>query len=288
MNSGATSPDRNLAGRAGTLQVGDLTVNRIGYGAMHLCAAPAWGAPKDPAHVRRVLARALELGINFIDTADSYGPETSESMISDALHPYPAGLVIATKGGFLRPDRYSWVEDARPAHLRKALEGSLRRLKLDCIDLYQLHAPDPKVPFAESVGALAELQRAGKIRHIGISNVTVAELEEARRIVSIVSVQNEYNVSNRSSENVLEICERLGIAFLPYFPLGNRSCLRAAKVKRIASRLKVSPAEVALAWLLAHSKVTLPIPGTQSAEHLEENTRAAVLRLGPQDLRSLD
>lgn len=259
----------------------------MGFGAMRLCGPLAWGMRRDRGNAQRVLHRALELGVNFIDTADSYGPAANESLIAEALYPYPRGLVIATKGGLVRPNRWSWVEDGRPEHLRRALEGSLQRLRLERVDLYQLHAPDPKVPFAESVGALAELQRAGKILHLGISNVTVAQLNEARRIATIVSVQNEYNVRNRSCEDVLAACERLGIAFLPWFPLGGKSCIRAFKIKRFAARRRATPAQVALAWLLARSPVMLPIPGTQSIEHLEENVRAAALTLSPEDFSDL-
>lgn len=213
-------PPYKGAALAGTIRLGDLTVNRLGFGAMRLCGDSAWGRPRDRGHANRVLHRAIELGVNFIDTADSYGPETNETQIAQALYPYPSGLVIATKGGLVRPNRRSWVEDGRPDHLRRAIEGSLQRLRLERIDLYQLHAPDPNVPFLESVGALADLQRSGKIRHIGISNVTVAQLEEARSITPIVSVQNMYNLRNRTSEGVLAACERLGIAFLPWYPLG--------------------------------------------------------------------
>jgi pyridoxine 4-dehydrogenase len=201
------SPNTGAAS-AGTIRLGDLTVNRMGFGAMRLCGPFAWGVRRNLGNAHRVLHRALELGVNFIDTADSYGPAANETLIADALHPYLRGLVIATKGGLVRPNRWSWVEDGRPEHLRRALEGSLQRLRLERIDLYQLHAPDPKVPFAESVGALVELQRAGKIRHLGISNVTVAQLDEARRIATIASVQKEYNVRNRSCEDVLAACEQ--------------------------------------------------------------------------------
>jgi pyridoxine 4-dehydrogenase len=276
------------AANAGTIRLGELSVNRLGFGAMRLCGPDVWGRRRDRGNERRVLARALELGVNFIDTADSYGPDANETLIAEALHPYPRGLVIATKGGLVRPDRRSWVENGHPAHLRRALEGSLQRLRLERIDLYQLHAPDPKVPFAESVAALAELQRAGKIRHIGISNVTLAQLEEARRIAPVVSVQNEYNLRTRSCEDVLAACERLGIAFLPWYPLGGSRGVRALKVSRVAARHGVTPAQVALAWLLARSPVVLPIPGTQSIDHLEENVRsAAAITLTRDDLDDL-
>jgi aryl-alcohol dehydrogenase-like predicted oxidoreductase len=283
-----SSPDATSASNAGTIRLGDLRVNRLGFGAMRLCGPDAWGRRRDRGNERRVLARALELGVNFIDTADSYGPETDETLIAEALHPYPQGLVIATKGGLVRPDRSSWVRNGNPGHLRRALEGSLQRLRLERIDLYQLHAPDPQVPFAESLGTLADMQRAGKIRHIGISNVTPAQLEQARGIAPIVSVQNQYNLRERSSDDVLAACERLGIAFLPWYPLGGSRGLQALKVKRVAARHGVAPAQVALAWLLARSPVVLPIPGTQSVEHLEENVRAAALRLAPEDIAELE
>lgn len=259
----------------------------MGFGAMRVCGPDIWGPPKDRAAAHRVLRRALELGVNFIDTADSYGPEVDEILIAEALHPYPEGLVIGTKGGLVRPSRHRWDENGRPEHLRRALEGSLKRLKLERVDLYQFHAPDPAVPFAESVGTLADLQRAGKIRHLGVSNVSVAELAEARRIAPIVSVQNEYNAGDRRSDPVLAECERLGIPFLPWFPLGAGQCLRATKVKRVAKRRGATPAQVALAWLLARSPVMLPIPGTASLAHLAENVAAARLALSAEDLSEL-
>ncbi len=273
---------------AGTVRLGDLAVHRMGFGAMRVCGPNIWGPPKDRAHAHRVLRRALELGVDFIDTADSYGPEVDEILIAEALYPYPEGLVIGTKGGIVRPSAPRWDEDGRPEHLRRALEGSLKRLKLERIDLYQFHAPDPKVPYAESIGALAELQRAGKIRQLGVSNVSVAQLEEARRIAPIVSVQNEYNLGDRSSEDVLRACERLGIAFLPWYPLGAGAVLNSAQVKKVAKRSGASPSQVALAWLLAKSPVMLPIPGTGALEHLEENVLAAALSLTAQDLAALD
>jgi len=271
----------------GTLRLGDLTVHRMGFGAMRVCGPSIWGPPKDRAHAHQVLRRAVELGIDFIDTADAYGPHVDEILIAEALHPYPKGLVIATKGGLVRPSAPRWDTDGRPQHLRRALEGSLKRLNLERIDLYQFHAPDPNVPYAESIGALADLQRAGKIRHLGVSNVSVDELAIARRIAPIVSVQNEYNLGDRSSEDVLEACERLGIAFLPWYPLGAGAVLRSTKVKNVAKRIGATPAQVALAWLLARSPVMLPIPGTGSLEHLDENTAAAGIRLGADDLAAL-
>ena len=272
---------------AGTVRLGDLTVHRMGFGAMRVCGPDIWGPPKDRAHAHRVLRRALELGIDFIDTADSYGPEVDEILVAEALYPDPKNLVIGTKGGLLRPSAPRWDEDGRPEHLRRALEGSLKRLRLERIDLYQLHAPDPNVPYAESIGALADLQRAGKVRHLGVSNVSVAQLEEARRIATIVSVQNEYNLGDGSSEDVLRACERLGIAFLPWYPLGAGAVLNSAKVKKVAKRTGASAAQVALAWLLAKSPVMLPIPGTGSLKHLEENVLAAQVRLAAEDLAAL-
>jgi pyridoxine 4-dehydrogenase len=269
------------------MKLGDLTVNRLGFGAMRVCGPDIWGEPKDRAAAKRVLVRAFELGHNFFDTADSYGPEVSENLIAEALHPYPRELVIGTKGGLVRPHRHAWDSDARPEHLRRALDGSLKRLKLERIDLYQLHAPDPAVPFADSVGTLADLQRAGKIRHIGLSNVSVAQLDEARRLVSVVSVQNRYNLEDRGSESVLEACAKLGIAFLPWYPLGAGHALRSGRVRKIAARLGATPAQVALAWLLAKSPVMLPIPGTGSIAHLEENSAASKFRLSEEDLAQL-
>ena len=270
-----------------TIRLADLTVNRLGFGAMRICGPNIWGPPKDRVAAHAVLRKAIGLGVNFFDTADSYGPHVDEELIAEALYPYPKDLVIATKGGLLRPRASAWDPDGRPEHLKRALEGSLKRLKLERIDLYQLHAPDSKVPFADSVGALADAQRAGKIRHIGISNVSVQQLEEARRIVTIVSVQNEYNYEDRSSEDVLLACERLGIAFLPWYPLGAGSALKSAKIKSVAKKRNATPAQIALAWLLAKSPVMLPIPGTASIPHLEENIAAAAIRMPAEDLAEL-
>lgn len=280
----ATQP----AAAAGTLKLGDLTVNRLAFGAMRVAGPDIWGEPKDRAAMRKLLARAFELGHTFFDTADSYGPDVSEILIAEALHPYPMGLVIGTKGGLTRPSRHRWDENGRPEHLRRAVDGSLKRLRLERIDLYQLHAPDPSVPYAESIGTLAELQRAGKIRHLGVSNVTVKQFEEARRIASVVSAQNEYHIENRKSDGVLAACQRTGVAFIPWYPLGAGRALRSAKVKRVAAGLGATPAQVAIAWLLARSPVMLPIPGTGSIAHLEENAAAARLRLTGEDLSALD
>jgi len=269
------------------MKLGDLEVNRLGFGAMRVCGPGVWGEPEDAAAMKRLLVRAFDLGHNFFDTADSYGPEVSENLIAAALYPYPKGLVIGTKGGLLRPDRHAWVSDGRPEHLRRALAGSLKRLRLDCVDLYQLHAPDPKVPFADSVGTLADMRRAGKIRHVGLSNVSVAQLEEARGIVPIVSVQNRYSLEDRMHADVLAACERLDIAFLPWYPLGAGQALRSDRVRRIADRRGATPAQVAIAWLLAKSPVMLPIPGTSSIAHLEENAATAALALSSADVTEL-
>jgi aryl-alcohol dehydrogenase-like predicted oxidoreductase len=246
-----------------------------------------WGEPKDRANSLKVLRRAVGLGIDFFDTAQSYGPETNETLIAEALYPYPKGLVIATKCGLARPRPSRWDADCRPAKLRTDLEGSLKRLKLERIDVYQLHTVDPKVPLEVSVGTLADMQREGKVRHVGLSNVTVKQLEVARKIVPIVSVQNRYSIGDRSSEPVLKHCEQHGIAFIPWYPLGDSSALRLAKVKKVAAQLGATPAQVALAWLLKKSPVMLPIPGTSKIAHLEENAAAAKLALDEQDFTVL-
>lgn len=259
---------------------GDLEVRRLGFGAMRITGDGIWGPPDDPDAARALLRRVVELGINLIDTADSYGPEVSENLIAEALHPYPDGLVIATKGGMTRTGPGQWPRDGRPEHLRKACEGSLRRLKVDRIDLYQLHAPDRKVPYEDSVGALKELQDEGKIRHIGVSNVSIAQLEQAREIVDVVTVQNRYNLTDRSSEDVLEACEQAGTGFIPWFPLATGSLAKpGGPLDEAAKAHDATPGEVAIAWLLERSEVMLPIPGTSSAEHLEENVAAEQLTL---------
>lgn len=268
---------------------GDLTVHRLGFGAMRITGAGIWGPPKDPVEAKLLLRRAISLGVDLIDTADSYGPEVSEQLIAEALHPYPSDLVIATKGGFVRPGPGRWHPEGRPSHLKQACEGSLRRLRLERIDLYQLHTVDDRVPIEESVGALAELRSAGKIRHVGLSNVSSAQLRRASSIVPIVSVQNLYNLSDRSSEGVLAACEGDGLAFIPWYPLGAGSLLsRRGTLARIAARHQATPSQVALAWLLQHSPVILPIPGTSSTTHLEENMAALELQLEADDIRSLD
>lgn len=270
------------AAAAGELTLGgELTVRRLGFGAMRITGEGIWGEPADREGAKAVLRRALELGVNLIDTADSYGPEVSERLIGEALHPYPEDLVVATKGGLVRGGPGDWRADCRPEHLREACEGSLRRLKVDRIDLYQLHTVDRRVPLADSVGALAELQEEGKIRHVGLSNVTVEQLEEARSIVPIVSVQNRYSLSDRDSEEVLEACEADGLGFIPWFPLGAGEATRpGGALDRVADKHGATQAQVALAWLLQRSPSTLPIPGTSSVEHLEENVAAAALDLG--------
>jgi len=267
-----------------TIKVGDITVNRLGFGAMRVLGDDVWGEPKDRAGALRLFRRAVELGVNFFDTAESYGPQTDETLIAEALHPYPKGFVVATKGGLVRPKPSRWDSDARPEKLRRDLEGSLKRLKLERIDLYQLHAPDPKVPLAESVGALAQFRKEGKIRHVGLSNVSVRQLEQAQKIVPIVSVQNRYNVGDRSSEDVLQACEARGIAFLPWYPLGVGSALRNSRIRKLAKEKGATPAQVAIAWLLARSPAMLPIPGTSSVAHLEENMGALRVRLGAEEL----
>jgi aryl-alcohol dehydrogenase-like predicted oxidoreductase len=282
------------AAGAGTLTLGgDLSVNRMGYGAMRITGKGIFGPPADRAECVRVLRRAVELGVNFIDTADSYGPNVSEEIIAEALHPYPNGLVIATKGGFERPGPDQWTTNGRPEHLRQALEGSLRRLKLDRIDLWQLHRIDTKVPEAEQFDALAEFVREGKVRHIGLSEVGVEQIERARRVVDIVSVQNRYNVVDREWEDVVTYCGTHNIAFIPWFPLGAGSLDSGAQrtyeaVQAVARNHDVSDMQVALAWLLARSTSMLVIPGTSKVKHLEENVAAADLELNAEDRRLLD
>lgn len=285
----AASAPRYIPGVATSITIGgDLTVNRPGFGAMRVTGPGIWGDPPDPSGARRLLRRAIELGIDFIDTADSYGPEVSERLVAEALHPYPEGLVIATKGGIVRPAADQWVRDGRPEHLREACLASLRRLRLERIDLYQLHAIDPRVPLEESLGELARLQQEGRIRHVGVSNFDASQLARARKIVEVVSVQNRYNVSDRSSDPVLAACERDGLAFIPWSPLsrapndGATSARQA--LERWAARRGVSFSQAATGWLLARSRVMLPIPGTSSIEHLEDNAAAASLRFTPEEL----
>ena len=266
---------------------GDLEVHRLGFGAMRITGEGIWGPPDDPDNARAVLRRAVELGVDLIDTADSYGPDVGEELIAEALAPYPQGLVIATKGGLERTGPGQWPRNGRPEHLRRACEGSLRRLRLERIDLYQLHRPDPDVPYEESVGALKELRDEGKIRHVGVSNVSVEQLEAARRVVEIATVQNRYSVADRESEDVLEACERDAIGFLPWWPLGAGD-MAGGPLREVADRHDATPFQVAIAWLLRRSPVILPIPGTQSLDHLEENVAAAELELSDDDLARLD
>src|SRR6266705_3148829 len=273
-----------------TFKLGDdLTVNRLGFGAMRITGEGIWGWPPDRQNALKVLRRAVELGVNLIDTADAYGPDTSELLIAEALHPYPNGLVIATKGGLTRPGPGNWVPNCRPEHLKQALEGSLKRLRLERIDLYQLHTVDSKVPIEESVGALKQMQDAGKIRHIGLSNVDPEEIARARKIVPIVSVQNRYNIEDRQSENVLRVCEKENLGFLPWFPIGGGGGLKPENPLNAAAKAHgVSVVQAALAWLLERSHVMLPIPGTSSVAHLEENVAAAKFKLTPEEWKAID
>ncbi len=269
------------AAASGVFKIGgDLPVHRLGFGAMRITGPGVWGEPKDPASARRLLRKVVELGVNLIDTADSYGPEVSERLIAEALHPYPAGLVIATKGGLTRTGPGQWHPVGRPEYLRQCVELSLRRLRVDCLDLYQLHRIDPKVPLAETLGALKDLQRAGKIRHIGLSEVSVKEIERARKIVPIASVQNLYNLGNRQSEAVLDYCARHQLGFIPWFPLAAGEIAKAdGALEQAARRHHATVSQLALAWLLHRSPVMLPIPGTSSLAHLRENMGAAALKL---------
>ena len=271
------------AAAAGTFILGgDLTVNRLGYGAMRITGKGIWGPPADKPGAIATLRRAVELGVNFIDTADSYGPNVSEELIAEALHPYPAGLVVATKGGWERVGPGQWVHNASPKHLKEAVEGSLKRLRLDRIDVYQLHVPDPAVSFDASVETLAELRQQGKIRHVALSNVAREYIERGRKIVPIVSVQNRYSFADREWDFVLDFCEQNNIAFLPWAPLGQNRFANEA-IEKAAKELNATPFQVALAWLLKRSKVIIPIPGTSSVTHLEENVAAAGLNL-PSDV----
>jgi pyridoxine 4-dehydrogenase len=274
------------AAKAGTIEIGgDLTVTRLGYGAMRITGEGIWGDPPDRELARATLRRALELGINFVDTADSYGPEVSETLIAEALHPYPDDLVIATKAGLRRPGPGRWEPDGRPEHLREACEDSLRRLRLDQIPLYQFHRPDPKVPIAESIGALAELKGAGKIRHIGVSNFSEDQLHEAQGITPIVSVQNRYNATDRSSDSMVERCEQEQLVFLPWAPIQQSDGNPA--VAEAAVRHDATPYQIVIAWLLARSPAILPIPGTGSPGHLEENVAAADIELSLAEVEAI-
>ena len=280
-----TISDENV----GTIEIGDRRVRRLGFGSMRITGPGILGPPADHDEAIAVLRRAVELGVDLIDTADSYGPNVSEELIAEALFPYPQDLLIATKGGLTRTGPGPWPPDGSPEHLREACEGSLRRLRLDTIELYQEHRPDPKVPYERSIAALKELQDEGKIRHIGVSNVSLEQLETAREIVEVVSVQNRFNLTDRHSQDVLERCEELGIAFFPWAPIAaGELSERGGPVDRIASAHDASPGQVALAWLLARSAAIVPIPGTSSVEHLEENLAAADLQLTADELAELE
>jgi len=275
------------ASLAGTFSLlGERVVNRLGFGAMRITGDGVWGPPRDRARALAVLRRAVELGVNFIDTADSYGPSVSEELIAEALFPYPKDLVIATKGGWNRPGPNQWTHDASPEHLRKAIEGSLKRLRVERIDLYQLHAPDPVTPFDASVETLADLRKEGKINMVGLSNVTREHVERARKIVPIASVQNRYSFADREWDSVIDYCEKHGIAFIPWFPLGAGKAAHEA-LTVAAKAHHAQPLQVALAWLLQRSPVNIPIPGTSSVEHLEQNIAAASVKLTPDEFRKL-
>jgi aryl-alcohol dehydrogenase-like predicted oxidoreductase len=285
----ASSATQTMATNSTWKLGGDLEVNRLGFGAMRITGQGIWGWPADRNNALKVLRRAVELGVNLIDTADAYGPETSELLIAEALHPYPKGLVIATKGGLTRPGPGEWVPDCRPEHLKQALDGSLKRLRLERIDLYQLHTVDRKVPLEDSVGALKEMHDAGKIRHVGLSNVSTKEIERARKIVPIVSVQNRYNIEDRKSEDVLVNCEKENLGFLPWFPVGGSGGLKAGSaLETVAKTHGATVYQVALAWLLERSPAMLPIPGTSNLAHLEENVAAAKLKLTPDEWKQIE
>ena len=275
---------------SGTFRLGgDLTVHRLGFGAMRLTGEGIWGEPKNPEEARKVLRRTSELGVNFIDTADSYGPEVSERLIGEALHPYPKDLVIATKAGLTRQGPNQWLPVGRPEYLHQQLEMSLRRLRIERIDLYQLHRIDPKVPVEESLGVLGKLQKAGKIRHIGLSEVSVKEIEQARKTVEIVSVQNRYNISDREHEAVVDYCDKHGLAFIPWFPVAaGKLAAPDGPLADAAKRHGASVAQLSIAWLLHRSQVMLPIPGTSSVEHLEQNVAAAGLKLEESEWRDIE
>jgi aryl-alcohol dehydrogenase-like predicted oxidoreductase len=279
------------AAAAGQITLGgDLKVNRLGFGAMRITGPGVWGPPADLAAALKVLQRAIQLGVNFIDTADSYGPEVSENLIAEALHPFPDDLVIATKAGLVRPGPDVWNRNAQPRHLRSACEGSLRRLRRERIDVFQLHAPDPRVPLADSVGELVRLRQEGKIRHIGLSNVSLQELQQAQKLTPIVSVQNRFNLEDRRSDGVLEYCARHSVAFIPWAPLGSGRHAQGSSVRalaRLADRHQAPVGAVAIAWLLKLSPAMLPIPGTGSVRHLEENVAAASIALGAEELKEL-
>ncbi|MBA2693384.1 MAG: aldo/keto reductase [Rubrobacter sp.] len=284
-----THHDKHSASEAGTFRIGgDLSVNRIGYGAMRLTGSGVWGDPDDREGAKKVLHKALELGVNFIDTADAYGPETNENLIREALYPYPQNVLVATKGGHVRDKDKNWLTNGRPEHIKEACEASMKRLGVEQIELYQFHRPDPDVPYEESIGALAELKSEGKVRHVGISNVDVGQFEAARSIVPISSVQNRYNVNERGADDLVDACERANVAFLPYFPLATGDLAKpGGPLDEIAERHDATAGQVALAWLLHRSPVIIPIPGTSSVDHLEENVAAGSISLGMSEMRTL-
>jgi pyridoxine 4-dehydrogenase len=284
-----SSASPNIATNSTWKLGGDLTVNRLGFGAMRLTGEGIWGWPPDRGNALKVLRRAVELGVNLIDTADAYGPEVNELLIAEALHPYPKGLVIATKGGNTRPGPGQWVPDGRPEYLKQCVDKSLKRLRLDRIDLYQLHRIDPKVPVEESLGALKEMQTAGKILHVGLSEVSPEQIEQSRKVVPIVSVQNRYNIADRQWENTLQYCEKEGLGFMPWSPIGGSRGLKDGdRIEAAAKQRGASVVQLALAWLLERSPVMLPIPGTSSLAHLEENVAAAKLKLTPEEWKAID
>jgi len=286
----STTSQKNLGAQSGAFSLGgNLSVHRLGFGSMQLTGEGVWGESKDHAGAIAVLRRTIELGVTLIDTADSYGPEVAERLIAEALYPYPSDLLIATKAGLMRPGPGQWVTNGKPEHLRSALEGSLKRLKLDRIGLYQLHRIDAKVPLADQIGTLVELQKQGKIQHIGLSEVSVDQIKAVQKITPIVSVQNLYNLSKRTAEDVLEYCTKHQLGFIPWFPLATGDLAKpGGPLARAAERLKAAPAEIALAWLLHKSPVMLPIPGTSSIAHLESNMRAAALQLDSATIRELE
>lgn len=282
--------DQPNAANAGTIKIGnDITVNRLGFGAMRITGPGVWGEPENPDEAKTVLKRVVELGVNFIDTADSYGPEVSERLIGETLYPYSEGLIIATKGGQIRPGPGQWIPKGDPEHIRQALEDSLKRLKLNCIDLYQLHRIDPKVPAEETLGELAKLQKEGKIRSVGLSEVSVEQIEMAMKILPIVSIQNRYNLTDRGHEAVLKYCEQMNLVFIPWFPLATGELAKeGSPLMEIAKKHNATASQIALAWLLKKSPMMLPIPGTSSVKHLEENVGAASIKLSNEDMAEIE
>jgi len=287
MSDQVNKPDAALSGTF--IIGGDMPVNRMGFGAMRITGKGIWGDPANPDETRKLLQRLPDLGVNFIDTADSYGPEVSENLIAEALYPYPAGLILATKGGLTRQGPNMWAPVGRPEYIQQCVEMSLRRLRVECIDLYQLHRIDPKVPAEETLGVLKQMQKAGKIRHIGLSEVSIAQIEAAQKVVKIVSVQNEYNLGNRQSENTLDYCEKNNLGFIPWFPIAAGDLVKpGGKMDEMAKAHNATIAQLALAWLLHRSPVMLPIPGTSSIAHLEENVAAAAVQLSESEWSKLE